>query len=224
MFFRNGDDEAQFDKLNSGKVDKVTGKGLSTNDFTNELKATLEEIAANYITKSVNDLANYYNKNDVNGLLDKKLDKVDCPIIETITLEEEVASIKRNYTINQNFTDCIVLIEFPQVPTNITFSAAISTNTYYPCCNAYYNNGISASGNRCYQIHSNIINGYRRTTSRQGTRNDKDDMHGETVWDFSDLYLYPERFQKITKISVNGISENLPIGTKVTILGNKEQQ
>lgn len=170
LFFRNGDDETQFDKLNSEKVDKV-----------------------------------------------------DCPIIETITLEEEVETIGRNYTISQNFTDCIVLIEFPQVTANITFNAAIYTNTYYPCCNAYYNNGISASGQRYYQIHSNIINGYRFTTSRQAAGNTKNNYATPLVFDFSDLYLYPERYQKITRISVNGVSGNLPIGTKVTILGNKEQ-
>ena len=158
------------------------------------------------------------------NLIDGKADKEgNWELIETITLEEEVKTIGRDYTISQNFTDCIVLIEFPQVTANITFNASIFTNTYYPCCNAYYSNGISASGNRYYQIHSNIINGYRRTTSRQGTRDNKDAMHGELVFDFSDLYLNPERYQKITQIFVNGVSGNLPIGTKVTILGNKEQ-
>lgn len=51
LFFRNGDDETQFDKLNSEKVDKVTGKGLSTNDFTNEYKSKIE-------TNEYNDIFN----------------------------------------------------------------------------------------------------------------------------------------------------------------------
>lgn len=143
-------------------------------------------------------------------------------VIETITLEEEVAQVARTYTESQNFTDCIILIEFPQVTTNITFTAVITTNTYYPANNSYYNNGISSAGKRYYQIHSNMINGYRYTTQRQSTVNTKDTYAAPQSVDFEGLYLYPERYRIITKISVSAINANLPIGTKITILGKKD--
>lgn len=96
--------KAQTDSLLNGKVDKVNGKGLSTNDFTDALKTKLDGIESGaqvnkiesikvnnvtqaitdksvnisvptktsdinndsgYITKSVNDLDNYYKKTEI---------------------------------------------------------------------------------------------------------------------------------------------------------------
>lgn len=65
------------DSLNN-KVDKVTGKDLSSNDYTNEAKAKVDAIPANpKYTDTVQDLSEYAKKNE----LDEKLNKSDKALI-----------------------------------------------------------------------------------------------------------------------------------------------
>ena len=68
----------EINSLKTTKVDKIEGKNLSTNDYTNEDKATLanlsesvsehqsdiEIIKAEYINKDIDNLTNYYNKSN----------------------------------------------------------------------------------------------------------------------------------------------------------------
>ena len=70
------------------KVDKVSGKGLSTEDYTTAEKTKLANLATVATTGSYNDLTDkpvipegtdlsgYYDKTEVDGLLDDKVDKV----------------------------------------------------------------------------------------------------------------------------------------------------
>lgn len=72
----------------AGKVDKVTGKGLSTEDYTTAEKTKLANLATVATTGSYNDLTDkpvipedadlsgYYDKTEVDGMLDDKVDKV----------------------------------------------------------------------------------------------------------------------------------------------------
>lgn len=72
----------------AGKVDKVSGKGLSTEDYTTAEKTKLANLATVATTGSYNDLTDkpaipeeadlsgYYDKTEVDGLLDDKVDKV----------------------------------------------------------------------------------------------------------------------------------------------------
>lgn len=74
---------ANFSQIYATKQNAEQGKGLSTNDFTNELKATLENIAQTFITNTVNNLTNYYlksetySKQEVDTALGNKVDKVE---------------------------------------------------------------------------------------------------------------------------------------------------
>jgi hypothetical protein len=73
--FENKDGE--FETALSGKVDKVQGKGLSSNDYTNEEKAKLAGLS-NYddtqvrqlITQTNANFANYYTKQQVDDIVD----------------------------------------------------------------------------------------------------------------------------------------------------------
>lgn len=72
------------DDIASDKVDKVDGKQLSTNDFTNQYKTdidTLNAKSADWITKTVSDLTNYYNKTDV----DSKVSAIPKFAIEVVS-------------------------------------------------------------------------------------------------------------------------------------------
>lgn len=71
------------------KVDKVEGKGLSTNDFTDEYKEKLDNLEGNI------DLSNYYSKTEVDALLQAMQDKIDAmqtTVNETVTTVEEAVS------------------------------------------------------------------------------------------------------------------------------------
>lgn len=57
---------ANIEAVNTGKVDKVTGKGLSSNDYTTEAKKKVDGIPANpKYTDTVADLTPYAKKTDV---------------------------------------------------------------------------------------------------------------------------------------------------------------
>ena len=73
----------KLDSAVSGKVDKVVGKDLSTNDFTNAYKSKLDNLSiptkltdlennAGFITNTVDNLSEYYNKGQVDNLLNGK--------------------------------------------------------------------------------------------------------------------------------------------------------
>lgn len=60
------------DLFKKNKVDKVAGKDLSTNDYTDEAKAKVDAIPANpKYTDTVQDLSGYAKKDDVNGKANK---------------------------------------------------------------------------------------------------------------------------------------------------------
>lgn len=67
-------------------VEKVTGKGLSTNDYTDADKAIVDGVTAALAEKAdVSDLDNYYNKTATNTLLDEKQDVLTAGQNITIT-------------------------------------------------------------------------------------------------------------------------------------------
>ena len=59
--------KSQTDSLISGKVDKVSGKGLSTNDFTNEAKSKLDGLSNYDNTEVKADIANTAEQSAINS-------------------------------------------------------------------------------------------------------------------------------------------------------------
>ena len=90
---------SDIDEAVSGKVDRVAGKGLSTNDYTDADKTKLgkalteHQSLGNYYTKEevdnkvaqggTFDPTAYYNKHDVDTLVDGKVDKVEGKSLST---------------------------------------------------------------------------------------------------------------------------------------------
>lgn len=91
--------EGKIEELDNKKVDKKEGYGLSQNDFTNELKTTLENLE-NYddteIKESVenikNDLTNFYkksetyNKQEIDNKI-SKIPKLDIEVVDELPTE-----------------------------------------------------------------------------------------------------------------------------------------
>ena len=77
------------EKLNQ-KVDKVSGKGLSSNDFTNELKQKLDDI----------DLSEYAKKSEVNDSLNNKVNKVEGKDLSTNDFTNEYKQIIDGLNLN----------------------------------------------------------------------------------------------------------------------------
>lgn len=96
--------------LQDNKVDKVDGKGLSTNDYTNEDKAKLgnlsksvsnhesdiELIKSEYINKDIDNLTNYYNKSDTYS----KAETFSQQEINSLIANESVKYVASGTTIN----------------------------------------------------------------------------------------------------------------------------
>ena len=109
--------EGKIEELDNKKVDKKEGYGLSQNDFTNELKTTLENLE-NYddteIKESVenikNDLTNYYKKNETYSKqeIDNKISKIpklDIEVVDELPTEnisEEVLYLLKSGAESEN--------------------------------------------------------------------------------------------------------------------------
>ena len=81
------------DAIDSGKVDKVTGKGLSTNDYTDAAKAKVDALAPVATSGNYNDLSN----------------KPTIPIVPTATIEANTAArhTHDNKTLLDTITEAI---------------------------------------------------------------------------------------------------------------------
>lgn len=72
-----GDLELRTEYNRDKKVDKVQGKGLSSNDFTDAAKAKVDEIPQNpKYTDTIQDLSGYAKKSEINNKVDKDGGKV----------------------------------------------------------------------------------------------------------------------------------------------------
>lgn len=100
------------DKIDATKVDKVSGKGLSTEDFTTELKTKLEEVAAE-ATKTIvdntlsDDSVNPVQNKVIKAAIDAKQDpltpRTDYVIPEQIStfITANVDNLKHYYTVTE---------------------------------------------------------------------------------------------------------------------------
>ena len=100
----------RIDHLEDNKVDKVDGKGLSTNDYSNEDKATLENLSESVsnhqsdieliksecINKDVDNLTNYYNKSNTYS----KSETFSQQEINSLIANESVKYVASGTTIN----------------------------------------------------------------------------------------------------------------------------
>ena len=94
--FKEKYDEKLSDELTS-RVDVVEGKGLSTNDFTNELKATLESAL------QVNDLVDYAKKTDISSVFKYKgsvENYSDLPLENTIGDTYDIVNTNAEHNID----------------------------------------------------------------------------------------------------------------------------
>lgn len=153
--------KAETDSKVSGKVDKVTGKGLSTNDFTTALKTKLEGLT-NYddsdIRTSITNIQNMVEYTLVEktisgaGVLALSNDRLQHSVITrntTITLPtvNKYTVIDLSFTANSNYT-----VTFPSsliwksAPTNFTDGVEIeviftyNNSKWFAACIEYGNN------------------------------------------------------------------------------------
>ena len=76
--------------LFSGKVDKVSGKGLSTNDFTDTLKAKLENQADNPFNSFITNAAYKYGSTTTNGTITSGVSVLD---LSDFAKKADIASV-----------------------------------------------------------------------------------------------------------------------------------
>lgn len=96
----------------TNKVDKVTGKDLSSNDYTNEAKAKVDAIPANpKYTDTVQDLSEYAKKSDIKSKADKteiktKLSEMTDDVTHRLVTDTEKA------TWNNKIDESMVLYDY----------------------------------------------------------------------------------------------------------------
>lgn len=111
------------DNTLSNKVDKVEGKGLSTNDFTNELKSKLEGL--NDV-----DLSDYYNKKEIEAIKDNLNDniyKVDTNMddFDYVLLTKQVREYPPLSTLPEN-----TFVNIPENPDPATYRWTMKCTSY----------------------------------------------------------------------------------------------
>ena len=126
-------DVVEIDGLLNSKVDKVTGKGLSTNDYTTAEKNKLAGLSNYDDTTVKNDISNRYTKTEIDNLLSNKVDEVTGKGLSTndyTTAEKNKLAGLSNYddTAIKNSiagkVDKTTTINSKPLSTNITLTAS----------------------------------------------------------------------------------------------------
>ena len=214
LFFRNGDDEAQFDKLNSGKVDKVTGKGLSTEDFTTAEKTKLNGIAANatkvivYPTISSSSTNPVTSKAIYNALLKKR----NC--VDTVYVNRTLTEVTNvfNITLDPSYIELslialkIVLI----IPSATSVGSVGIRLTHYPNSNndvifeTYDGQGVSDTETKTHIFEAININS----------------LYWEARYNGEDLINTEKNNKKVGWIKLTS-DIGFPVGTIIKVWGLK---
>lgn len=126
--------KAQSDALLNGKVDKVNGKGLSTNDFTNEDKTKLNGIESG---AQVNKIETIKVNGSLQPITNKSVD-IDVPTA-TSDLTNDSGFITKDVNDLTNYTDNTNLANTYQTKSNLVTSiSSSSTDTQYPSAKCVY--------------------------------------------------------------------------------------
>ena len=126
--------KGETDNLLNGKVSKEEGKGLSENDFTNELKSKLEGIEDNaevnkIETKKVNNVAQTITNKTVN---------IPVPT-KTSDINNDSGFITKSVNNLDNYTNNTTLQSTYQTKSNLVTSvSSSSTDTQYPSAKCVY--------------------------------------------------------------------------------------
>lgn len=144
------------DLLLAEKVSKVTGKGLSTNDFTNDLKTKLEKIEAeankyvlptdvvkdsnyvhtdnNYTTADKNKLAGLtnYDDGDIQKALSNKADTADIPTkISELENDKNFITVEDQEEVQATVLDIYTKTEIDDMINNLNVGVKVISNTAY---------------------------------------------------------------------------------------------
>lgn len=124
----------QIDNFNSqlnNKVDKVTGKGLSTNDFTNELKEKLEKIEENP-TITVDDELSTTSTNPVqNKVITEKTNNLEQSLVLMLESLEFLSSLGYKLTLNDTNKIYITPDDKLALTSHYESTTVIYNNEYY---------------------------------------------------------------------------------------------
>lgn len=209
----------------SGKVDKITGKGLSTNDLTDVLKTKLDGIASGATANDTN--ANLRDRtthtgvqaiSTVDGLqtaLDGKAAQVHTHTASQITDFSSAADARIAAQAGQN-SGLATLDAGGKVPTSQLPSAALGALSYQGSWNASTNSPALASGTG--------TKGHYYVVTTAGSTN----LDGEADWKVKDWATYNgTAWEKIdnteTVTSVNGATGAVVLDTDDVAEGSTNQ-
>ena len=126
--------KGETDNLLNGKVNKEEGKGLSTNDFTDELKSKLEGIESNAEVNKIETI----KVNNVAQTITNKTVNLNVPT-KTSDLSNDNNFITKSVDNLDNYTNNTTLQSTYQTKSNLVTSvSSSSTDTQYPSAKCVY--------------------------------------------------------------------------------------
>lgn len=126
--------KGETDTLLNNKVNKEEGKGLSTNDFTNDLKSKLEGIEDNAEVNKIETI----KVNNVAQTITNKTVNLNVPT-KTSDLNNDSGFITKSVSDLDNYTNNTTLQSTYQTKSNLVTSvSSSSTDTQYPSAKLFY--------------------------------------------------------------------------------------
>lgn len=126
--------KGETDNLLNGKVNKEEGKGLSTNDFTDDLKSKLEGIESNAEVNKIETI----KVNNVTQTITNKSVNITVPT-KTSDINNDSGFITKSVSDLDNYTNNTTLQSTYQTKSNLVTSvSSSSTDTQYPSAKLFY--------------------------------------------------------------------------------------
>ena len=126
--------KGQTDELLNEKVDKVQGKGLSQNDFTNTLKSKLDNIESNAQVNKIETI----KVNNVTQTITSKSVNISVPT-KTSDINNDSGYITKDVNNLTNYTKTTDIASTYQTKSNLVTSlSSSSTDTQYPSAKCVY--------------------------------------------------------------------------------------
>lgn len=126
--------KSETDTLLNGKVDKVQGKGLSENDFTNTLKTKLDNIESNAQVNKIESI----KVNNVTQTITSKSVNINVPT-KTSDILNDSGYITKDVNNLTNYTKTTDIANTYQTKSNLVTSlSSSSTDTQYPSAKCVY--------------------------------------------------------------------------------------
>ena len=214
-----------FRKIDENSVKKEVGKGLSTNDFTDEYKAKVENAltSENIDTEMSDTSENPVQNKAVKGYIDDNTKQGHLIYQTTLTEDTHQISISKDNNGNLlSLNSFAVIVCIPASPTLNTFAyLSLKINNFIP-----YNNLTVISGGEEGKKHVVIYrcdrdNGlWSRMAGTTLNRNYTDmftpSVKGVEYWDY-----YVNKFEAARNITLSptGADSVIPKGTKIEVYG-----